>query len=530
MRWLQLWFVFSLCSIRPEAAGAAESVLARYHFAGSAKLGSDTNASKLQTLASLPETKTLRFELVQKIARSAAALISEHAGTSMETVPLLSTLLNDFLAAESHGQITAAGKSYEFAVGIHLAPDRIPFWETNLIKIFTASRSAMLTPLAGSEKGWEATFAASPASVRFQRAGKFLIVRWSDRTLGAENGLVTRMQKQDRSLAFTGNEWLDADLDWPRLEKWLPVDRFVKPARLRVGLSSRAGDVRTSVKATYAEPIGWKFVPWAMPTNLIREPLVGFTAAQSLSSFVNPPPQLLQAGLNPFTNQIFSWSLSSAPFQSFILLQRAEAERELKKLSITLPSTFNPILARGKTGELQWDTNHSALVWRGLPLIVPSLRVERDGRSRFLSMSLFPAITSSNSPPAELIAQVVTRTNLVYYDWEITQARIGHWRVMSKMPFLNLSAGATNMVTAMSPDGKLALAVEKWLSAVTPLLGNAITEATVSGPRELSMVRRSHLGLTGFEMVALGSWISSPSPLKAGYRPRSSAPPAPPRR
>src|SRR5437667_7237387 len=50
---------------------------------------------------------------------------------------------------------------------------------------------------------------------------------------------------------------------------------------------------------------------------------------------------------------------------------------------------------------------------------------------------------------------------------------------------------------------------ENWLSAIAPLLGNTITEGTLSSPKELTIVRKSDLGWTGFELATLGRWIDS---------------------
>jgi hypothetical protein len=53
-------------------------------------------------------------------------------------------------------------------------------------------------------------------------------------------------------------------------------------------------------------------------------------------------------------------------------------------------------------------------------------------------------------------------------------------------------------------------AVKRWLSAITPKLTNTATEITYSGPQELSFARKSDLGLTGFEIATLSTWIDSP--------------------
>ncbi len=69
---------------------------------------------------------------------------------------------------------------------------------------------------------------------------------------------------------------------------------------------------------------------------------------------------------------------------------------------------------------------------------------------------------------------------------------------------------------------------QKWLREVRSKLGNAVTEVTVAGPQELHLVRRSHLGLTGFEIVTLVRWIESPGfPLTFEPPPPSKLPVSP---
>ena len=42
---------------------------------------------------------------------------------------------------------------------------------------------------------------------------------------------------------------------------------------------------------------------------------------------------------------------------------------------------------------------------------------------------------------------------------------------------------------------------ERFLDGVAGQLGNTVTEAVESGPKEFSVIRKSHLGLSGFELV-----------------------------
>src|SRR6185312_8370426 len=112
--------------------------------------------------------------------------------------------------------------------------------------------------------------------------------------------------------------------------------------------------------------------------------------------------------------------------------------------------------------------------------------------SNYVFGGLFPLTNPGRKPaPPELIAQVTSRTNLLYYDWEITGERLDQWRQISQLIAIikNQFSGNTNLVS------------ERWLKGMEPKLGNCVTEITLANPRELSLVRRSAIGVSSFELA-----------------------------
>ena len=74
-----------------------------------------------------------------------------------------------------------------------------------------------------------------------------------------------------------------------------------------------------------------------------------------------------------------------------------------------------------------------------------------------------------------------------------------------------------------------------WMIAVEPKLGNAATEIFADSPAQWSLVRKSHIGFTGVELVALARWLESTHFPKLSFelppdRPvqAASTPPSPP--
>jgi len=117
------------------------------------------------------------------------------------------------------------------------------------------------------------------------------------------------------------------------------------------------------------------------------------------------------------------------------------------------------------------------------------------------------------------MAQFVGRTNLVYYDWEITQTRLDQLRLVAYMAESNLRrhrASTPGDLPVFSPRRP----AQKFLAAILPRLsrdtdrgreGESITEITLTSSRELTLVRRSPVGLTALEFIGLSWWLESPS-------------------
>jgi hypothetical protein len=113
-----------------------------------------------------------------------------------------------------------------------------------------------------------------------------------------------------------------------------------------------------------------------------------------------------------------------------------------------------------------------------------------------------------------LLAQISGRKNLVYYDWEITQERLVHARPLNQL--LDI-VNRRQFPRTNAP-------AQKWLRTVGSLLGNTVTEVTLSAPKELTLTRRSHIGFTGAELETLARWLDAPGfPLKFEPPPPTSA-------
>ncbi len=103
-------------------------------------------------------------------------------------------------------------------------------------------------------------------------------------------------------------------------------------------------------------------------------------------------------------------------------------------------------------------------------------------------------------PPAGLIQDVLRRTNLVYYDWEVTGPRL--------QPLLQV--GQTARQVARRPELAMDSAGINWLAMLIPRLGTSVTIINRTGPAELAFYRRSTLGFNAVELHLLADWLESP--------------------
>ena len=152
-------------------------------------------------------------------------------------------------------------------------------------------------------------------------------------------------------------------------------------------------------------------------------------------------------------------------------------------------------------------------------MVAPQLQATNEAAGQFIFASLFPPPPSKQPPPRELIEQITSKKNLVYYDWEITQHRLAHWQMLTKMlPFMAPKRApiAPELLEKAKTDKALRTKLsqrivhERWQSKVAPLLGNTITEISLVAPNEIEVIRKSHIGFTGIELIYLTHWLNDP--------------------
>jgi hypothetical protein len=235
---------------------------------------------------------------------------------------------------------------------------------------------------------------------------------------------------------------------------------------------------------------------WRMPTNTIHQPFISFTAARGIAPWLEKQNWAQPYEVSPAPNQMFIWALAQMPLQTFAAVPVPDGKKALKELEQKLSAHTN------------WQSHfmmpvtmvmtNDQISWRGMPFIVPNLRVLHEPTGDFLFAGVFPNSPKSRPLPPELFTQL-DRTNLVYYDWEITGERL---KLLPQLTQLALMVTRHRQLDAQS-------AAAKWLDRVGPTLGNTVTEVTQTAPDELTFMRKAPGGLTAVELTALANWLEA---------------------
>jgi hypothetical protein len=151
-------------------------------------------------------------------------------------------------------------------------------------------------------------------------------------------------------------------------------------------------------------------------------------------------------------------------------------------------------------GSVVLATNQMELIWRGLPLAVPNIGGLKASNGEFALVNFFPLPRLKDRPPQELFAQIV-RDDLVLYDWESTPHRMNTWRQFYQL-------GEIGSHRPLTPTNAVD---QRWQSDIMPLLRDAVTEMHASSPTQMTLVRKSSVGLSSFELVTLSRWVESAS-------------------
>jgi hypothetical protein len=495
----------------PCQAAADDNVAGSWHFAGTAQLAGKTNFDNARKILTLTSSRDfVNLALTRFSGWLAESLFS---ATNDQSAAALRPLLDDLLSAETISSLGGTPQGpLNFIVALRLDDARAQAWQAALPKVIGApGQSIKATDFTGQQ--WKL---ADGRPFWIVRAKDWLLVGCGDDLAAVQTQYVQQIRQTGRPGPALDKSWLEADLDWTRLTRWWPdLPPVVKPARTQITFTTPDQTFLMNVRVVYPQPIPWKFDPWRIPTNIIRDPLISFTAGQDIAAYMNPAEPLSKLADNPLAGQFYVWGLGQMVLQNYAAWPVANATNSLRRIGAEAPAAFNLDLKRLIAGELRWQPEHDTLLWGNLSAITaPTLQVAPETNGQYLLVSFFPLLPKSKPAPDELFQQVRSRTNLVYYDWEGTGQRLIPWQMLSAiLPILPVNSTppvSTNISPAALRTRSALIAEQNWFNGVGPMLttGNTVTEITRTAPAELTIVRQSPFVLTAVEFIYLSHWIT----------------------
>ena len=474
----------------------SSQIVAHFHWRGKNHLATNTEAATLLSVWNAPESAAVEARFLDQLSTAPWRLLPHVATTnSTSAAPRLRSLLADCVQYENYLEVRATtNQPGELAFAIQLPADRALVWQTNLAAVL---ESLTGLPPARAEKGWVLKKHKLPDRIELTRVGEWIVVGIGQDQNALFADFVARILRDHTPIAQASADFLlDADLDWRRVSEAFKLEGSVPDElpKFSVQFTGDGQSIQLHGTLDFPQPLNLAMEPWNVPTNLIRGRLGSFTALRGFAPWLGGQKVWNDLHLGPAPNQFFVWSGIGAPMQTLFAAPVPAASNRLAEITETLMQQTDPWLVAHQAGHLERATEFAGVSWLGMPFLGPYLRATDD----FLHGGFFPAPVGKNGLPPDLLL-ALSRTNTVYYDWEITSPRIESWFYI----------GQTLRLVLHKPQLPEESAAAAWLQAQTNTLGNCVSTIFQTGPEQLTLVRRSSLGFTAFELHLLADWLES---------------------
>lgn len=453
------------------------AVEVQWRFVGGAALQQQTNAPVLREALNLKESAEIRGLLVTNVARQLWTWTTGETNAPASVIPHAVVLADSLLDKLTLGQVfRATGARREWAVAFPTE----------------GSGDALKT-------AWAKFFAAanSGATPEIVAVGPWL-VGVSDSKFIKPGDVLKALAKIP---AETG--------DGLRLE-WKPA---TGPGVSLVA-QLKDGVVRMNGKLAFTGLFPAKLPDWQVP-RLVRDPLVQFAAVRWVEPLLERLPALRLAVGTEKPQQLFLWSYPATPtypeLRTYAAILGIDPAKRFQQVTEELKPLFD--LAESNSayeGKILIEPTLPRISLNGLPVITPpSMLVITNDVAPYLLVGAARPVFSTNRPPAELLQQM-ERPGLVYYHWEITGEALRNWVAIGQL---------SDMIVRQRPSVRTS--VLRWTQALAKRSEvNSVTEASISGDREITVVRKSPLGLTGLELTELAQWLGESAPRDRMPRPQ----------
>ena len=481
----------------PDDSGA----VSRIHWVGKKTIAKDPMGTNFYSIWSMPESYRVETQTVDRLASAPWRLLQGQDQVTNPACALLRPLIQDLVDCESFVEFRAQTNGFsELALAVRVDEERARVWETNLVQALISLTGAD-TVLSANKAGWSIKAGNIPDLFEFGRSKGWVVVGMAEGTNRLFGGLLSRVSG-GRKLAANTNNWLDADV---QVDELMGIFRGGQMSttnlpRLIVQFMGEGETVHTRVEATFPQPLGIELDDWNVPTNLIAPELLGFTAVRGVRPWLASRKWWNDWQLGVPPNQIFYWSAWGQPMESYMAVPLTDASNFVARAADLLVGPGNAWLkSLHGIGDFWASNAKDEVAWREVPYASPFLRISRNESNDFVVCGMTP-LGELTTPPPQVLNQLTNLTNLVCYEWEITDPRIGAGFQISQL--VRMASGRSQLAgeTASSP----------WIRGIAPRLGNYVAVTTLPKPNELLMVSRSYIGMTALQLQVLADWLESP--------------------
>jgi len=498
----------------PVSAGQTAATIARLHWLGMKRLSADTNAAFVMRIWNQPETARLETQTLRKLAQApwGPSATNQPSGSAPSESALLLPLLEDLVQEESYFEARQlTNGTGELALAIHLGADHAGLWQTNLALAFQALYGVQANVTAPG--AWTLQLANPASSIELARSGDWTVLGFAREHNSTFADTLARIQRDGVPVAAGAtNFWVETDFDLGRIADAFRLGWNV-PAefpRITANVIGDGENVRTHGELSFAEELPSSLPAWAIPTNLVRAPLVSFTAVRSLGHWLQRTPPFASIPNNAAPDQLFFWNQAGVPFKTFLAWPVADARAAFGNLAPGIKRGLAPHIA-SEFGRLVENASACFLNWQGLPFGAPCFRAYTNSAPEYLFAGLTePLLASTNKIPGELAQHIIEGTNAVYFDWEITGRRLSDWRYADDVYRIVFDA---DHAPRLKPD----CASLRWVANVSTNLSHSVTELKLVDAHRCGFARKSSLGLTALELDILFDWFESPE-FPGGFR------------
>jgi hypothetical protein len=481
--------------------------IASVHWLGKHQLGYEATAFFFMRIWNMPQSVQLERQTLNKLATTPGQWLPGGTNLTQDSVARLWSLLNDLVHEESYLEIrTATNSQPSIVFAIRLDEAQTGSWFINLSNVLQslASARAVINPV---DHSWSLKTTNVLNVISLIHVGEWTVVSAGLEQNKSAGEIAARIQRDGVPFVSAGtNLWFEASLDFPRLADAFSINSGGGQNKLRnfkhlnFSVSGDGANVITRGLLAFNHPFSAPLDSWQLPVELMHEPLTSFTSVRGLHPWLMSwkPWRDLEIGAAP--DQLFLWSLAGSPYHIYLAAPVANVSKQVVTLTDNLLQKANPWLAAN--GYISFDRANDAngVTWGNLPDIKPFIKSAGPDNDGWIFAGLLPDTnTLTTVAPAGLIQDVLRRTNLVYYDWEVTGPRL--------QPVLQL--GQTARQIARRPEMAMDSITINLLAALIPRLGTSATIINRTGLAEFTLYRRSTLGFNAVELHLLADWLES---------------------